>query len=143
MAGRGGYQAPNKPAAVSGPGKLSARTDGDPGKQPIRQMTDLPYGDAQAYTQQQQSAPLPAGQGTSSTPPNIIGLNEPSQRPDEPVTHGAPSGPGAGPEVLSFNQQAPAASYGSLQEILSQYATSDPSGSMSSLLQEAQRRGIM
>jgi hypothetical protein len=149
MAGKGGYQRPKHPAAVSGPGKLSRRTDGGP-SQPIRHVTGLPYGQSQALDQTQAAAPMsmtaadvPSTPPASPSPPNIIGLDAPSARPDEPVTAGAPAGAGPGPEALSFNQTAPANTYGSLQEILSQYAASDPTGSMSSLLQEAQRRGIM
>ena len=37
MAGRGGYQAPTNPAAISGPGALSQRTDGGP-TQPAQYM---------------------------------------------------------------------------------------------------------
>ncbi len=44
----------------------------------------------------QQAAAEPTG-----TPPGSLGsLLDPSQRPDEPVTAGAPFGPGPGPEVL-------------------------------------------
>jgi hypothetical protein len=41
------------------------------------------------------------------TPTNagpVTSLYEPSQRPGEPVTHGAPVGEGAGPEALMMNQ---------------------------------------
>lgn len=47
---RGGYRQPSKPAATSGPGALSQRTDGGPGsakiplKQPIRRLPDADYG---------------------------------------------------------------------------------------------------
>lgn len=30
----------------------------------------------------------------------MLGTHLPSQRPNEPITHGLPSGPGAGPEAL-------------------------------------------
>jgi hypothetical protein len=35
---------------------------------------------------------------------STTGLYEPTQRPNEPVTHGTAIGPGAGPEVLMMNQ---------------------------------------
>lgn len=44
--------------------------------------------------------PVPAGPG----PGQVIPLDAPTQRPDEPVTHGLALGPGAGPEALSMNQ---------------------------------------
>jgi hypothetical protein len=34
----------------------------------------------------------------------VTGLYEPTQRPNEPITHGTPIGEGAGPEVLMMNQ---------------------------------------
>jgi hypothetical protein len=39
-----------------------------------------------------------AGIGPGSLPP----LDRPTERPNEPLTHGSPSGPGAGPEVLGL-----------------------------------------
>ena len=58
---RGGYRQPSKPAAVSGPGALSARTDGGPGsaKQPVQRIPGVDYGEQKALTEQQQAAPLP------------------------------------------------------------------------------------
>jgi hypothetical protein len=50
MAGDGGYQAPRNPAPVSGPGKLSKRTDGGPA-QALMTPTGLPYGEAGALDQ--------------------------------------------------------------------------------------------
>lgn len=54
------------------------------------------------------SSPAPATSGPPdlSLPPgmplpgSIPGLDAPTARPDEPLTHGAPVGPGGGPEVL-------------------------------------------
>ena len=44
---RGGYRQPSNPAPVSGPGALSARTDGGAGnsKQPIRRIPGQAYGE--------------------------------------------------------------------------------------------------
>ena len=51
--------------------------------------------------------PAPPAAAPGATPPpqgpvpgSLPGLSAPTQRPDEPVTHGLPMGPGAGPEVL-------------------------------------------
>lgn len=94
------------PAQVSGPGALSQRTD--TGGQPIRNLPDPQYGEATAYREQQKGAPL-AAQGPTPTPsapsggPGLDPMAEPApptplfaptQRPDEPVTAGAPLGPG-------------------------------------------------
>lgn len=107
MAGKGGYQAPNNPAPVSGPGQLSRRTDGGPG-QPIRVPTGGSYGDAQQIEQLQQSAPLaqsPGGAGgllAGLTLPEGVGFDQGTQQPGTPITDGAALGPGAGPESLGL-----------------------------------------
>jgi hypothetical protein len=112
----------NKPAMTSGPGALSQRTDGGPAsKQAIRYVSGMPaYGDAQALMDMQASAPMaktnnpprpaPAssmqpqqgGQPMPQSAQQIVPLTAPTQRPDEPVTAGAPAGPGPGPEVLNL-----------------------------------------
>lgn len=117
--GRGGYQAPNNPAPVSGPGAMSQRTD-----QPIQRLANAAYGEQKNFQQIQQGAPMAAGPVPSGGPPPsafraaagnagggnaVVPLHAPTQRPGEPVTTGAASGAGAGPEALnlpsSVNQQ--------------------------------------
>lgn len=106
--GHGGYRKPEKPAAVSGPGKYSARTDGKPGQQPIRPMTGGSYGDNQELATLQGSAPMADSQGTPapSAMPNplagsgVVPLDAPSERTHEPVTAGVDAGPGPGSEVM-------------------------------------------
>lgn len=104
MAEHGGYRKPANPAATSGPGALSRRTDG----QPTLQLSNAKYGEQQQFTADQQGAPLakaqpPAGPTPpSGGPPSLTPLNAPSQRPDEPVTSGAAVGPGVGPEALGL-----------------------------------------
>lgn len=92
--------------------------------------TGLPYGMAQQLAQQQHAmpgAPQPAAPGLPGAPPSMgmpgapggmgvspealqaatdytppqMNLGGPSGRPGEPVTHGAMSGPGGGPEALA------------------------------------------
>lgn len=95
MAGKGGYQAPRNPAPVSGPGKLSKRTDGGPGsKQAQRWVPTDDYGGATEMQQIQQGAPMRG----DVMPAEPIPFNAPTQRPDEPITAGAPFGPGPGPD---------------------------------------------
>ena len=91
---RGGYRQPSKPAAVSGPGALSARTDGGEGSstQPIRRIPGQAYGEGKELVEQQQSAPLPAQQQVSI--PNVFA---PTERPAEPITEGAMLGAGSPP----------------------------------------------
>lgn len=86
---------PNNPAPVSGPGALSQRTDGGPAdSQPIRSLPDAEYGANKEFREIQQGAPLFAQPEPPSAP---SGLFAPTDRPDEPVTAGIASGPGAGP----------------------------------------------
>lgn len=107
---RGGQRTPARPAPVSGPGRLSRRTDG---KQPMRDIPAQSYGDRADFLDIQSSAPMAkaasatpnvkqgsaAAVGATTPPPTP--LSAPTQRPDEPVTEGNPMGPGAGPSVLS------------------------------------------
>ena len=77
----GGPRVPNKPAAVSGPGALSQRTDGGPGaKQPIRVPAGGAYGQRQAAEAQQAAAPMAAGG------PNLGGAPAAPARSASPVT---------------------------------------------------------
>lgn len=101
----GGYRKPSAPAAVSGPGKFSARTDGKPGAQPVRDVTGLPYGEGQAFSQLQGSAPMADSQGTPAAPPFAgdapTPLHAPTERPDEPITSGVDVGPGVGADQMA------------------------------------------
>lgn len=106
--GHGGARTPSAPAVVSGPGALSRRTDG---KQPIRDVTGLPYGQGQEYHDLQSSAPMEAA--ATANPMSSAGadsaavsvpmptpMGAPTTNPGEPVTAGSPFGDGPGPEVL-------------------------------------------
>lgn len=107
----GGKRTPRNPAPVSGPGQLSRRTDGGP-QQVQTRMSGMAYGENMEFEAMQASAPMSASPtamspgarqrrasaagrqagGMGATP-----LFSPTQRPDEPVTAGAPFGPGDGP----------------------------------------------
>lgn len=104
--GRGGYRRPEAPAPVSGPGRLAKRTDGGPAQTTVP-MTGMAYGENADFNDVQSSAPLaaaptvsntrarknsPAGQRAAATP-----LFAETARLEEPVTAGAPFGPGDGP----------------------------------------------
>lgn len=113
MAGRGGYQAPANPAAVSGPGALSKRTDGGPSQAPTYIPSDS-YGAGQEMASIQSGAPLAKAASAMAPPaptPNpmasIVPLDAPSARADEPITAGADFGDGPGSEVLPFQAAAP------------------------------------
>lgn len=112
---RGGYRKPNNPAAVSGPGKYSRRTDGGPmDKQPQRYMAGESYGESKELNELQASAPMAASPAkvseTQAQPRRQAPMPTPfgaeTQRPDEPVTSGAPIG--AGTNRLDFmNKKTP------------------------------------
>lgn len=124
----GGPRTPTNPAPVSGPGALSRRTDGGPGKQPIRTPTGMPYGEGGALTQLQQAIPLaatpggttpgpPGAVGPSGPPPNVTPFGAPTEQPGTPVTAGAAMGPGPGPEALGI-PNAPSADLKALSAYL-------------------------
>lgn len=100
----GGKRTPRNPAPVSGPGKLSRRTDGGPA-QVNAQMTGMGYGENKDFMQIQEGAPMaatPKPKRASKAPqaPSMSNGATPlfsgTQRPNEPVTAGADFGPGAG-----------------------------------------------
>lgn len=129
-------------AAISGPGAFSQRTDA-PG-QPIRDLPNPDYGEQTAFRDQQKAAPLAAADGgpapseaqamsapasspepmPSSQPlPPLFG---PSQRPDEPITAGAPMGPGPNQIGPGPNGRTPYPISSQLQE----YAAGDSTGAL-------------
>ena len=101
--GHGGMRRPSNPAPVSGPGAMSRRTDG----QGARYMAGGEYGEGQEMMDLQTSAPMSKAPSAprprtgrqivaeEMTPPTP--LFAPTERPDEPITAGAPFGPGPGP----------------------------------------------
>jgi hypothetical protein len=76
----------------------------------VRVPTGGAYGEAQAMQQIQGGAPMALAPGALTAPSGASGgqpvpvtpFGAPSQRPDEPVTSGAPLGPGPGPESLGL-----------------------------------------
>jgi hypothetical protein len=93
MAQHGGYRRPSRPAAVSGPGALSQRTDG---AQPRMDLPDARYGEQARFQEVQ------AGAGMAQAGPAPVPLDAPTTRPEEPVTAGAALGPGIGPEAAGI-----------------------------------------
>jgi hypothetical protein len=122
-----------KPAMISGPGAMSQRTDGGPAsKQAIRYISGMPnYGDGQELANLQAAAPMSASGTPASQPAQVSGgepaqqsqvipIDAPTQRPGEPVTAGAASGPGPGPEVLHGTPQAEQQGYQNALVLLNQ-----------------------
>lgn len=95
----GGYRRPSNPAPVSGPGALSARTDGGPG-QPVRVAPGGEYGSRQEMEAIQSGSPMQGGGGAPA--PSLTPLSAPTANPGEPVTAGADAGPGMGPQAAGI-----------------------------------------
>jgi hypothetical protein len=109
---RGGYRKPGKPAPVSGPGKLSRRTDGGAGSK--QAMQEVPsngqYGyrsDTMASTQgaslaggAQPSTQVDATKRSANMAKKVTPFDAPTIYPGRPVTHGSPMGPGDTPEYI-------------------------------------------
>jgi len=116
---------------VSGPGALSQRTDMMTASNPNV------YGDRKATEELMSAAPMAKAE-TMSTPSPVVGLFEPTTRPDEPITAGSPVGPGPGPEVLNNNIRT-----FNPTQILTRLAQNDPSGEVEMILRELSSKGIV
>ena len=131
--------AKNPMRGVSGPGKFAKRTD--------LAYQSVNYGDGVAYQAAKSGAPLataqkspllseapqvPAGQAQSP----LIGLYDPTQRPDEPITSGIDMGPGVGSSALGMK-----APVGKLSDTLAVLLPYDTTGEISILYQNALSRG--
>lgn len=141
----GGYQPPANPAAVSGPGALSQRTDGGPAPAPQLAVSGLPYGDNGPLNQsmtglpsaQQGMPPAMQGGGAPQPPQQITPLSAPSQYPDEPISHGAPFGPG--PNTLSGG---PSQQGYQLTDLLGRMLGNDISGRLEDMYLNAEKNSL-
>jgi hypothetical protein len=138
--GHGGIRRPSNPAPVSGPGALSRRTDG----QGARYIAGGEYGEGQEMMDLQTSAPMskaPAAprprtgrQVVSEEMAPPTPLFAPTERPDEPITAGAPFGPGPGPTQSSQPAQTVA-------ESIARFLPYDDTGTIERLYRLAAARG--
>lgn len=128
----------NPMQGVSGPGLFSKRTD--------LEYQSPEYGAGVEYAALKAGAPLaktPDVRGATSTAVRqaaepLTSLYAPTQRPDEPVTHGIAMGPGAGPEVLGMNQYQPQ----TLSQTLAAMLPYDTNGEIAALYEHAVARGL-
>lgn len=72
-----------------------------------------------------QPAPGPLAAADQMQMPQFGAFDRPTERPDEPLTTGAPVGPGAGPEVIPGLGPAPAGMAGLLRTIAGAVGSSD------------------
>jgi hypothetical protein len=90
-------------AEVSGPAQQSKRTDLGVLKQstqPVKAYTGGEYGNNKSMSTQQSSAPMAGNPFPSFPAMNSIGLDAPTERPDEPGTAGIDIGAGGGSELM-------------------------------------------
>jgi len=130
---------------------------------PARVATDQTYGKATAQLQAQRTVPMappptvmapPGGAASPLVPqpgvpqmappgpePGSFGpLDRFTERPGEPITHGAPFGPGAGPEVLPQGPAVPAS--GNLSSLLNQIAQTSGSPVIAAMAAHAAANGV-
>lgn len=117
------------PKPVSGPGRLSQRTD------------MIPSGGAYGERKEMMETIAAGNRATPEQPappaPKVTGLFAPTEMPQEPVTTGNPLGAGAGPEVMNLPQR----SFSPVQT-LTRLAQTDASGEIELILQDLRSRGI-
>jgi len=142
MAEMGGYRRPSAPAPVSGPGRLSRRTDGVP-QQTTTEMTGMGYGENADYNDIQSSAPLAAtppaarqtrGRGQQVQQPELVPLMAPTRRPTEPLTAGASFGPGPTTNPVEQQMMNNAARRPTVVDTLSKIAPIDTTGRLQSVV---------
>jgi hypothetical protein len=135
--------ADNPIKGVSGPGKFSVRTD-----LPASQN----YGDRKAMQEQIAGAPtartpdvrgIPTGQVQAAAQKgvaqeDVVGLFDPTRRPEEPITAGIAMGAGPGPEALGLQSQFAQAK---LSDTLAKMIPYDTTGEIIILYQNALARG--
>lgn len=103
----GGHRVPEHPAAASGPGSLSARTDGAATQAPMIAPGNG-YGERKSMQEIQGGAPMAANaSGVPSLPSEdaealraAMPFGGPSLRPDEPITTGVDAVPGMQPSSI-------------------------------------------
>jgi hypothetical protein len=123
---KGGYKQPMNPAPVSGPGALSQRTDGGAVEgmtQPAQSYTGGSYGNNKQMSEQQSAAPL------AGNPIQTIGLDMPTQFPDEPLSAGANYGDGPGLDTSGIRNQGQS----NIREAVYRAMKFDPSGELEAI----------
>ena len=121
--------APMNPlAGPAGPGKYATRTDN-------LQMGSIAYGEGVETQAIKSGVPLAKTKDVSPAP--LVGLDAPSQRPNEAITSGINMGAGPGTEALSMKPQQE-----SLSQILGKMLPYDTNGEIAALYEQAQSRGL-
>lgn len=104
--GSGGFR-PTAPQ--NNPMNVNALGGNGQSGQAIGNYTGFAYGQNQAIEQQQAGAPMakavePTAQMATAPMAPVTNIFAPTERPDEPVTHGSDMGPGADSSILTLPQ---------------------------------------
>ena len=138
--------AKNPLKGVSGPGKYAKRTDRIPANS-YGDQTDIAQiasGAPIARTPDVKAMPMSQMQATSQNAApqqQITPLFAPSQRPDEPITHGVDVGPGMGSQILNMPNQAQA-QYATAYEMIQQWASNPDSSPTMQYLAQRIKQGF-
>lgn len=128
----GGPRTPRNPAPVSGPGRLSKRTDGGP-RMGNSRLPNAKYGENAQFQDIQNGAPMDAVAPVPGMPIPTP-LTAPTRRPSEPITAGADFGPGPGAMAVPAQR--------TLTDLFTQLASTDPSGQVADMLSMVQRHNL-
>lgn len=146
----GGYRKPANPAPVSGPGKYSKRTDGQPG-QVISTAPNQDYGEAKQQAAEQAIAPM--GAATPMPPAaNVSAPSQPDQGPQMPQYAGGDfAGPTQRPDehIMTMPTSLPTPDptegqqgTGRMTQLLTQLAATANSGILAQLRDAAAARNV-
>jgi hypothetical protein len=133
--------AKNPIKGVSGPGKYAKRLDRIPANQygDQTQIADIASGAPLAKTPDTRGMPMSQIEAAAANAPAqqpVTPLFAPTQRPNEPVTHGVDIGPGAGSNALNMQKSGE-----KLSDTLAKMLPYDTDGSIAILYQDALSRG--
>jgi hypothetical protein len=116
-------------------------------------MTGQSYGAGQELTQQESAAPMSLQQAPQVAAPDVTQASaaaqsaptapfgRPTDLPGQPITHGAPIGPGPGPSAMpATGLNAPPDGY--VTRTLKALSARDATGVLASLLDSASMRGV-
>lgn len=127
--------------------------------QPKRELPDAKYGENKQFEAAQDvarptdalalppapapsefaQAQAPAEPGLSDALPELTGFGAPSERPGEPITAGAPLGPGPNSMALGPNAPMPV---GRLSQTLAESVAADSTGVIAELVEYFDRMGL-
>lgn len=107
MAGNQNSGGPRPTAPQNNPANVNALGGNGQSGQAKMDYTGFGYGQNQALNQAQSAAPMAGSTPAPVKQEPVTNLFAPTQRPDEPVTHGSDMGPGAPSSILNLPTMNP------------------------------------